>query len=215
MTINLFAPALASFIYRVVFGISSIMAQDTLMETVAVPGLKGIPFLGPLLFDQTPMVYFAYALVILTSIFFKRTKAGLNYRAVGEYPKAAETMGINVIRQKYLACIICGFFAGTGGAYLTTCYVNTYSDGIVAGRGFIALAAVIFGRWSALGVMGACLMFGFFDAFQLRLQVGSAAIPYQLFQMIPYVMTLIALTTLGRKSSGPKANSRPYLREER
>ena len=215
MAINILAPALASFIYRVTFGVSSTLAQATLMKTVAIPGLKDIPLLGELLFNQTPMVYFAYFLVIVTAIFFKRTKAGLNYRAVGEYPKAAETMGINVIRQKYVACIICGFFAGMGGAYLTTCYVNTYSDGIVAGRGFIALAAVIFGRWSATGVMGACLLFGFFDALQLRLQVGSGLIPYQLLQMIPYVMTLVALTTLGKKNAGPKANCKPYFREER
>lgn len=215
MAINILAPAIASFVYRIVFGVSSTLAQDVLMKTVAIPVLKDIPFLGQLLFDQTPMVYFAYILVALTAIFFRRTKAGLNFRAVGEYPKAAETMGINVIRQKYIACIVCGFFAGIGGAYLTTCYVNTYSDGVVAGRGFIALAAVIFGRWSAVGVMGACLLFGFFDALQLRLQVGTPLIPYQIFQMIPYVMTLVALTTLGKKNSGPKANCKPYFREER
>ena len=215
MAINIFAPALASFFYRVVFGVSSTLAQAPLMQTVAIPVLKDIPLFGKLLFDQTPMVYLSYLLVVITAIYFNRTKSGLNYKAVGEYPKAAETMGINVIRQKYLACIICGFFAGAGGAYLTTCYVNTYSDGVVAGRGFIALAAVIFGRWSAPGVMFACLLFGFFDALQLRLQIGSNLIPYQLFQMIPYVMTLVALTLLGNKISGPKANCKPYYREER
>ena len=215
MAINIFAPALASFIYRIVFGVSSTLAQATLMKTIAIPVLKDIPFLGKLLFDQTPMVYFAYLFVIVTAIYFNRTRSGLNYKSVGEYPKAAETMGINVIRQKYIACIICGFFAGMGGAYLTTCYVNTYSDGVVAGRGFIALAAVIFGRWSAQGILVACLLFGFFDALQLRLQIGSNLIPYQLFQMIPYVMTLVALTILGNKIAGPKSNCKPYFREER
>ena len=215
MAINIFAPALASFFYRVVFGVSSTLAQGTLMKTVAIPVLKDIPLFGKLLFDQTPMVYLAYLLVIITAIYFNRTKSGLNYKAVGEYPKAAETMGINVIRRKYIACIICGFFAGAGGAYLTTCYVNTYSDGVVAGRGFIALAAVIFGRWTSPGVMMACLLFGFFDALQLRLQIGTNLIPYQLFQMIPYVMTLLALTLLGNKISGPKSNCKPYYREER
>ena len=215
MAINIFAPALASFVYRVVFGVSSTLAQATLMKTVAIPVLKDIPLFGKLLFDQTPMVYLSYLLVIITAVYFNRTKSGLNYKAVGEYPKAAETMGINVISRKYIACIICGFFAGAGGAYLTTCYVNTYSDGVVAGRGFIALAAVIFGRWTSPGVMMACLLFGFFDALQLRLQIGSNLIPYQLFQMIPYVMTLLALTILGNKISGPKANCKPYFREER
>lgn len=94
------------------------------------------------------MVYLAYGLVIFTVIYFNRTKSGLNYKAVGEYPKAAATLGINVIGVKYAACVICGALAGIGGAYLTTCYANTYVDGNVAGRGFIALAAVIFGRWS-------------------------------------------------------------------
>lgn len=215
MAINIFAPALASFIYRVVFGVSSTLAQATLMKTVAIPVLKDIPFLGKLVFDQTPMVYGVYLLVIVTAIYFNRTKSGLNYKAVGEYPKAAETMGINVVLHKYIACMICGFLAGMGGAYLTTCYVNTYSDGIVAGRGFIALAAVIFGRWSASGVLVACLLFGFFDALQLRLQVGTDLIPYQLFQMIPYVMTLVALTIFGSRISGPKSNGKPYFREER
>ena len=215
MAINIFAPALASFIYRIVFGVSSTLAQATLMKTVAIPVLKDIPFLGKLLFDQTPMVYVVYLLVIVTAIYFNRTKSGLNYKAVGEYPKAAETMGINVVLHKYIACMICRFLAGMGGAYLTTCYVNTYSDGIVAGRGFIALAAVIFGRWSASGVLLACLLFGFFDALQLRLQVGTDLIPYQLFQMIPYVMTLVALTVFGSRIAGPKANGKPYYREER
>ena len=215
MAINIFAPAVASFIYRIYFGVSSTLAQGTLMKTVAIPVLKDIPFFGKLLFDQTPMVYFAYFMVIFTSIFFNRTKKGLNYKAVGEYPKAAETLGINVVRQKYVACIICGALAGIGGAYLTTCYVNTYSDGVVAGRGFIALSAVIFGRWSSGGVLLACLLFGFCDALQLRLQILSTSTPYQLFQMIPYVCTLVALAMFGIKKAGPMANGKPYLREER
>ncbi|MCI2056432.1 MAG: ABC transporter permease [Oscillibacter sp.] len=215
MAINIFAPAVASFIYRIYFGVSSTLAQDTLMKSIAIPYLKDIPFLGKLLFDQTPMVYFAYLMVVFTAIFFNKTKKGLNYKAVGEYPKAAETLGINVIRQKYVACMICGALAGIGGAYLTTCYVNTYSDGVVAGRGFIALSAVIFGRWSSGGVLLACLLFGFCDALQLRLQIMNTSTPYQLFQMIPYVCTLVALAAFGIKKAGPKANGKPYMREER
>jgi len=219
MAINIFAPALASFIYRVYFGVSSTLAQGTLMPTLAAAlfpnsALKN-SFLGKLLLDQTPMVYFAYGMVIFTAIFFNRTKAGLNYKAVGEYPKAAETLGINVVLKKYIACLICGALAGVGGAYLTTCYVNTYSDGVVAGRGFIALSAVIFGRWNAAGVMLACLLFGFCDALQLRLQIVSPQTPYQLFQMIPYVFTLVALAAFGIKKAGPKSTGKPYRREER
>jgi simple sugar transport system permease protein len=215
MAINIFAPAVASFIYRVYFGVSSSLAQANLMKTVAIPVLKDIPFLGDLLFNQTPMVYFAYIMVVATAVFFNKTKAGLSFKAVGEYPKAAETLGINVVRQKYIASVICGLLAGIGGAYLTTCYVNTYSDGIVAGRGFIALSAVIFGHWTSSGVLMACLLFGFFDALQLRLQIISKDVPYQLFQMIPYICTLAALTVMGAKKAGPKAKGQPYLREER
>lgn len=215
MAINIFAPALAAFIYRVYFGAGSELVQVALMQTVAIPGLKDIPFLGPLLFDQTPMVYLAYALVIFTAIYFNRTKSGLNFKAVGEHPKAAATLGINVIGVRYAASVICGALAGMGGAYLTTCYTTTYVDGNVAGRGFIALAAVIFGRWSAGGVLLACLFFGFCDALQIRLQVGSFGVPYQFFQMIPYLATVVVLGVIGMRKAGPKASGKPYRREER
>ena len=215
MAVNLLAPALASFIYRVYFGTGSSLMQITLMPGVGIPVLKDIPFVGPLLFDQTPMVYLAFALVAFTVIFFNKSKAGLNYKAVGEHPKAAATLGINVIGVKYLSCLICGALAGMGGAYLTTCYSTTYTEGIVSGRGFIALAAVIFGRWSAGGVLLACLFFGFCDALQIRLQVGSYGIPYQFFQMIPYIATVAVLTVIGMKKAGPKGVGKPYLREQR
>ena len=215
MAINIFAPALASFIYRVYFGTGSDLKQVKPMATVAIPGLKNIPLLGPLLFDQTPMVYFAFLLVIFTAVFFRRTRAGLNYKSVGEHPKAAATLGINVIGIKYLGCVICGALSGIGGTYLTTCYSSTFSEGTVAGRGFIALAAVIFGRWNAGGVLLACLFFGFCDALQIRLQVAGIGIPYQFFQMIPYLATVIALTAIGTKQAGPKANGKAYRREER
>ena len=215
MAINIFAPALASFINRIYFGAGSQLNQIKLMDTVNIPGLKDIPFIGSLLFNQTPMVYLAFALVISTSIFFNRTKAGLNYKSVGEHPKAAATLGIPVIRIKYLSCVICGALCGIGGAYLTTCYSNTFTEGNIAGRGFIGLAAVIFGRWSAVGVMLACLFFGFCDALQIRLQVMSIGIPYQFFQMIPYVATIIVLSILGGKKSGPAAKGQPYRPEER
>ena len=138
MAMNIFAPALASFIYRVYFGKGSDLSQIELMKGIGIPVLRDIPFLGELLFNQTPMVYIAFGIVIFTVIFFGRTRAGLNYRAVGENPKAAATLGIDVIRVKYLACVICGALAGIGGAYLTTCYSNTYTEGNIAGRGFIA-----------------------------------------------------------------------------
>ena len=216
MAINIFAPALASFIYRVYFGAGSELVQVSLMETLASRmGITANGFIAKLFLDQTPMVYLAYLLVVFTVIYFNRTKSGLNYKAVGEYPKAAATLGIDVIGIKYVASIICGALAGIGGAYLTTCYTTTYVDGNIAGRGFIALAAVIFGRWNAGGVLIACLFFGFCDALQIRLQVGSYNIPYQFFQMIPYIATVVVLAAIGMKKAGPKSCGKPYRKEER
>lgn len=216
MAINIFAPALASFIYRVYFGAGSELVQVSLMETLAPRmGITANGFIAKLFLDQTPMVYLAYLLVVFTVIYFNRTKSGLNYKAVGEYPKAAATLGIDVIGIKYTASVICGALAGIGGAYLTTCYTTTYVDGNIAGRGFIALAAVIFGRWNAGGVLIACLFFGFCDALQIRLQVGSYNIPYQFFQMIPYIATVVVLAAIGMKKAGPKSCGKPYRKEER
>lgn len=215
MALNILAPAIASFIYKIYFGISSSLVQATLMKVVPIPFLSKIPVIGNVFFNHTPFVYAAYLLVPITYLFFSKTKAGLNYKAVGEYPKAAETLGINVIRKKYLACIICGALAGIGGAYLTTCYISTYSDGVVSGRGFIALSAIIFGRWMPSGVLLAALLFGFTDALQIRLQVMSSDTPYQLLAMIPYLCTLFVLAFFGIKKAGPMANGKPYFREER
>ena len=187
MAINIFAPALAAFIYRVYFGSGSDLVQVKLMITLAnTLGITPNNFFTKLLLDQTVMVYFAYALVVFTAIYFNRTKSGLNYKAVGEYPKAAATLGIDVIKTKYLASVICG-----------------------------ALAAVIFGRWSAGGVLLACLFFGFCDALQIRLQVASFGLPYQFFQMIPYVATVVVLALIGMKKAGPKSCGKPYRKEER
>lgn len=215
MAINIFAPALASFINRIYFGAGGQLNQIQKMDTVHIPVLKDLPVVGDLIFNQTPMVYLAFALVIFTSVYFNRTKSGLNYKSVGEHPKAAATLGIPVIRIKYISCVICGALAGIGGAYLTTCYSNTFVEGNIAGRGFIGLAAVIFGRWNAVGVMLACIFFGFCDALQIRLQVMSFGLPYQFFQMIPYVATIIVLSMLGGKKSGPAAKGQPYRSEER
>ena len=215
MAINIFAPALASFIYRLSFSDTSTLIQGVSMEAFPIPVLSQIPVLGNILFNQSILVYAAYLMVPVTSVFLNKTRAGLNFKAVGEFPKAAETLGIHVVFQKYIACILCGAMAGIGGAYLTICYTSTYSEGIVAGRGFIALSAVIFGRWMPSGVLMACLLFGFCDALQIRLQLISPSTPYQILQTIPYLCTLFVLAFFGIKKSGPKANGQPYYREER
>ncbi|QOY60253.1 ABC transporter permease [Thermophilibacter immobilis] len=215
MALNILAPAVATFVYKVAFGDSSTLVQGTQMAVAGIPLLSGIPVVGPAFFQQTPLAYFAYLLVPLSAVFFGHFRAGLSFRSVGENPHAAETLGIDVLKTKYVACVICGALAGLGGAFLTLCYTSTYAEGIVAGRGFIALSAVIFGRWRSPGVLCACLLFGFCDALQIVLQIHAQGIPYQFFQMIPYVVTLVVLVFFGSGRAGPKANGRPYFREER
>lgn len=215
MAINILCPALAGFLYKILFSNTSSLLQGVTMKTLDIPLLSKIPVVGEIFFQNSLLVYITYLLIAVSYVFFYKTKAGLNYRAVGEYPRAAETLGINVVAKKYLACVICGAMAAIGGAYLTVCYTNTYSEGIVAGRGFIALSAVIFGRWMPSGILMACLFFGFCDALQIRLQLVDSIVPYQVFQMIPYLFTLIVLIAFGMKKLGPKANGAAYSREER
>ena len=174
------------------------------MASLAIPGLSDLPVVGNGLFNQTPLAYLAFLLVPCVSFFFERFRAGLSFRSVGENPQAAETLGINVVRVKYIACIICGALAAAGGAFLTLCYTPIYTDGIVMGRG-----------WSAVGVMLASLLFGFFDGLNVALQASFQAAPVMFFKMIPYVFTIIALLFFGSKHAGPKANGKPYFRESR
>ncbi len=216
MGLNLLAPAVSTYVYKMFFGITASLAAVHTMPVLAIPGLKNIPLFGHAMFNHTPVVYIAYILVPLVAIFFSRTQPGLNLRSVGEYPRAAESLGINVARVKYFACAVCGALAGLGGAYLSLCYIGSYNDGMVAGRGFIALSAVIFGRWSPLGVLLATLLFGFADAVQLRIQMFAPNIPFQLLAMLPYLLTLIALVfSFAKKYAGPKAVGKPYFREQK
>ena len=215
MAINILAPAVALFGYNLFVGANSANATGSQMASLAIPGLSDIPVVGNGLFNQTALAYLAFLLVPVVSFFFKRCRSGLSFRSVGENPQAAETLGINVVRVKYIACILCGALAAAGGAFLTLCYTPIYTDGIVMGRGFIALATVIFGRWSAVGVMLASLLFGFFDGLNVALQAQFQAAPVMFFKMIPYIFTIIALLFFGSKHAGPKANGQPYFRESR
>lgn len=215
MAINILAPAVALFGYNLFVGSNPDNATGAQMPSIAIPGLSDIPIIGNGLFNQSLLAYLAFLLVLVVWFFFKRFRAGLSFRSVGENPQAAETLGINVVRVKYVACIVCGALAAAGGAFLTICYTPIYTDGIVAGRGFIALATVIFGRWSAVGVMLASLLFGFFDGLNVALQASFQSAPVMFFKMIPYIFTIVALMFFGSKHGGPKANGKPYFRESR
>ena len=163
-------------------------------------------------FNQKPIVYLALILVAATFYILYRTRFGLRLRAVGENPEAAHTAGVNVKRMRYAGVLISGALAALGGAYLSIGQSSSYTRGMAGGRGFIALAALIFGRWDPVGAMFACLLFGFAEALSIRMQ-GTVNIPNQFIQMIPYVLTMIVLAGLIRRATPPKALGVPYVKE--
>jgi ABC-type uncharacterized transport system permease subunit len=175
-----------------------------------IPGLGDLPGIGPVLFDHLPLVYVVFFLVALIAFVFYRTTWGLAIRAVGEHPKAAATVGIDVIRVRFITVALSGLLAAMGGSLLSIGYLNTFTEGVTAGRGFIAFSAIIFGRYTPLGTMLASLLFGFADALQLRIQAFGVNIPYQFLIMLPYVVTLLALFAAGRFNA-PKASGVPYV----
>ncbi len=181
-----------------------------------IPGLSRIPFVGDILFRQDPVVYLAFLAVPACAFVLYRTPWGLRVRAVGTHPRAADTMGIGVARVRYQALMLGGAMAGLGGGYLSLCQAKMFADDLVAGRGFIAVALVYFGRWTPLGIMGGALLFSLAQAFQLAIQVAGIKFPYEFAVMLPYVLVIVVLA-LARRSRmlGPAALGKPYDREVR
>lgn len=212
LAINLVAAGLTSFLARLVFSGSSTQ-QLSGIGAITIPGLANIPLIGPLLFQSDFLVYLLFILVILTTYILFKTSFGLTLRAVGESPKAADTAGISVAFVRYIAVVISGCLASLGGAYLTLVQVRFFAEGMSAGKGFIAIAALIFGRWHPIGSALACLLFGATEALQLRIQALGANIPYQFLVMLPYAIALLALVSKLGKSTPPKALGTPYFGE--
>lgn len=211
ITLNILALGLTSFFYRFILGKSFIPPSITALKVVEIPWLSEIPFLGPILFQQNPIVYLTFFLLVpLTTLLLFKTSFGLNLRAVGEYPLAADTVGIHVYRTRYLCVVLGGLFSGLGGAFMTLAQLNMFTENLTAGRGFIALAAVIFGRWHPVGAMVATLLFGVADALQLRLQGLGVNVPYQFLLMLPYVLTIVALVGVVKRANSPSALAVPY-----
>jgi simple sugar transport system permease protein len=214
LAINLTAAGLTSFWSRVLF--SSGQAQQLPgIQIIGIPGFKNIPIIGNLLFNQDPLIYLLFLLIPLSTYVLFRTSLGLSLRAVGEYPRAADTAGVSVTRVRYVAVTLSGCLAGLGGAYLTLVHVKFFVEDISAGKGFIALAALIFGRWHPVSTALACLLFGATEALQLRIQAFNLNIPYQFLVMLPYVIALLALVGLAGKSTPPAALGVPYIPESR
>lgn len=183
------------------------------LSAVKIPVLGDIPFFGPILFHQTALVYLTYIAVAVVTFVLFQTRWGLRVRAVGEHPKAADTVGIKVKRVRYSAVLWAGVLAGLGGAFFTVGYAGSFSKDMTAGNGFIALAALIMGRWHPIGAMVAALFFGFATQLQSQLQIIQTPIPGELLLMAPYLATVIAVAGLVGRVRAPKADGEPYVTE--
>lgn len=187
------------------------------LPAIEVPFAAALPGIGPALFAQNALGYAAVSLVVACSLFLRRTRPGLVLRAAGENPEAVETAGTSVVRVRFLAAVFGGACAGAAGAYLAVGYSNTFVEGMSAGRGFVALAIVVFARWNPWGGAGGALLFGLAMALQVRLQgrvLAGVEIPYQFFQALPYALTLAVLARSKPGAGGaPAALARPYRRE--
>ncbi len=211
--LNIFAIGITAYLYRAVFATTSSNVTVAGFQEISLPVLGDIPFLGSLLFQQNFLVYLSFLLVPLIHVYLYHTNSGLNLRSCGENSRASDSMGIKVVKTRCVATMLSTIFAAMGGAALSIGNVNTFVEGMSSGKGFIALAALAFGRWSPIGVMFAALLIGLMDAFQLRLQVSLTNAPYQFFQMIPYVATIIVLIWTSLKgSTGPKTGE--YFEKE-
>jgi simple sugar transport system permease protein len=180
-----------------------------LLPNLSIPVLNGIPFVGRVLFQQNVIVYVALILLVATHVVLFRTRLGLRLRAVGERPQAADTAGINVFVMRYAAVVTSGLLSGLSGAFLAIGISNTFVPNMTSGRGYIALAAMIFGKWTPFGAFVACVIFGLGQAIYDNNSIISVS-PY-LLSMLPYILTLVVLAAVVRRSSPPAADGIPYI----
>ncbi len=211
--INILAVGVTSFVRRQ-YLLSSTGGFPTLPE-IAIPLLSQIPIIGPAFFINKPIFLTMFVLVIVTYVVLFQTRFGLRVRAVGEHPSAADTLGISVNRIRWQAVMIGGLIAGLGGAWFSLESAGQFNDSMTSGAGFIALAAMIFGKWHPFGAFAGALLFGFASALGTRLQIMGVTVPVQFLQMVPYIVTLVVLAGLVGRAVGPKAGGIPYKKEGR
>lgn len=215
IALNILALGLATFLNRAVFGVYTSPPQAVGFSIISVPGLSEIPFLGPVLFQHHALVFIGLLLVPITAVILFQTTWGLKITAVGEKPRAAETAGINVHVVRYVCVLIGALLAGLAGTTLSLGQLNMFKETMIAGRGFIAIAVVMFGRWNPYGALGAALLFGLAEAAQIRFQaLGMQTIPPQLLSGLPYLVTLIVVIKGIGHTAAPKALCVPYLRQD-
>lgn len=208
MGINIFAAGLTAFLLNTIFGYGGTPRETPALPNITLPLVKDIPFIGPIIGQQNSVVYLMLVLVVVSHYFLFHTNFGLRIRAVGENPQAADTAGINVWKIRYLGVIIGGILSSLGGVYLSLGLLNSFEVNMSSGRGYIALAAMIFGKWTPFGSLGAALLFGFAMALSMVLQ--GTGVSANLIQMLPYALTILALTGLVGRSTAPAADGIPY-----
>jgi ABC-type uncharacterized transport system permease subunit len=211
--INIFAAGLTSFISSRFLQVYENLNTPGLFLPIPVPILSNLPIIGPIFFSGNVFTYAMYALLVVVHVGLFYTRWGLRVRAVGEHPKAADTLGINVFRVRYTNVILGGMMAGFGGASLTVGSVGGFDRLMTGGRGFIGLAAMIFGGYSPFGAFGAALIFGFADSLQNRLSILNVPIPSQFLLMAPYIATMLALAGLVGRVIPPAADGQPYEKQ--
>ena len=210
IAINIFAAGLTVFLVRSIYGLQDVghVTPDEALPNWNVPLLSAIPFLGKVLFQQNVIVYVALIMLVVVEIVLFRTRLGLRIRAVGEHPQAADTAGLNVYMIRYGAVITSGLLSALAGAYLAIGYSNTFTPNMTGGRGYIALAAMIFGKWTPRGAFVACLIFGLGTA--IYANNSTIHISQYLLSMLPYLITLVVLAGLVGRSTPPAADGVPY-----
>ncbi len=211
IAINMLSLGMTSFFSRLLLGGGDTSRILPGFKVISIPLLSDIPIIGPVLFNQDILVYILYATVAVGWWLLFKTPWGLAIRAVGEFPRAVDTAGINVEKVRYIT-VICGCaLASMGGCYIILSQVFVFTEHMSAGKGFIALAALILGRWNPVGALWACLLFGFFEALQLRLQFANPNVPYQLFSILPYLASILALVFFVTMKA-PAASGKKYYR---
>lgn len=213
VVINLFVLGLTSFVSSQVFAEMRHLNNAPVFRSLKIPLLGDIPVLGPMLFNQNIFVYGALVMVAVSTYYLFHTRSGLRARAVGEHPRAADTLGIDVYWTRYVHVTIGGMIAGFGGAWFTLGSVGRFDENMTGGRGFIGLAAMIFGRWHPVGALMAALVFGFTDALQQKLALLNTPIRSEFLAMAPYIATIVVVAGLIGRARAPAADGKPYVKE--
>jgi simple sugar transport system permease protein len=209
--IGVFSLGITGYLYRLI-GIGTATTAATLFKSVDFGRLGSLPVIGEIFLSHSWMVYAGFVLVILIAWFFFHTTPGLNFRAVGENPQVADTAGVNVVVNRYLAVVVSGILASMGGAFLTLTQTAYFTENISAGRGWIAISAIVLGKFNPWGVLLACLLFGAADAAQMQIQVMNLGIPYQFLLMTPYILAMLAMVGFVGKVRSPAAMGKPYVK---